>query len=129
MYLIDTSIWIDFLRNKSTTSVQKLEELMSFGEVGINEIIYNEICFGARDINQFSKYRHYFGQIPFYSLQNGWHEQVAAIRFKLKKNGVTSFLPDSMIAYTALAYDLTLVTKDQDFESFVKYCGIKLLIL
>jgi predicted nucleic acid-binding protein len=128
MYLIDTSVWIDFLRNSSTKAAKKLGEIIEVGEIGINEVIYNEICLGAKDSNQFAKYQTYFGEIPFYTLHD-WHENVAIMRFKLKRKGVTAFLADSLIAHSAISNDLILVSKDKDFSGFARHCGLKLLLV
>ena len=44
MYLVDTSVWIDFFRGKQTSAVEQLRYILqSEQKVGINSLIYQEI--------------------------------------------------------------------------------------
>ena len=48
MYLVDTSVWIDFFRGKQTSAVEQLRcILQSEQTVGINSLIYQEILQGS----------------------------------------------------------------------------------
>lgn len=128
MYLIDSSVWIDFLKNKPSEAVTFLESIIDSGDLGINEVIFNEICVGAKDVHQLKKYKKYFGEIPIYKLTD-WAAPVTDLRFQLKRKGVTTFLADSLIAYTALSYNLTLVTRDKDFVPWHTHLQMKLIRL
>lgn len=48
MYLVDTSVWVDFLRGRATAEVRALKDLLAGEEiVGTAPIILQEILQGA----------------------------------------------------------------------------------
>ena len=65
MYLIDTSVLIDFFRERNNKSVsffiRLLEEDLPFG---ITSIIYQEILQGAASIHDFKKIVDYLSSLP-----------------------------------------------------------------
>ena len=70
MILVDTSVFIDYLKGKNNNSTQNLEYILeSKIPYGINDFIYQEILQGAKDRKEFSLLKKYFETIPFYYLQ------------------------------------------------------------
>lgn len=58
MYLVDTSVWVDYLRGKATPQVRTLKELLAGEEiVGVAPIILQEILQGADSDQRFEKWR------------------------------------------------------------------------
>ena len=51
MTLVDSSVWIDFLRGTATPEVGRLQQLMRRGEVMIGDLIVTEVLQGARYLN------------------------------------------------------------------------------
>lgn len=66
MILIDTSVWIDFLKKKPTPQVQRLRELLSQQQAAITPVIYQEILQGAKSPDDFLRLRDYFRSLPFF---------------------------------------------------------------
>jgi predicted nucleic acid-binding protein len=61
MYLVDTSVWVDYIRGTETPAVGFLDELLSIpAAAGINDQIYLELLQGARDEAAFRKFQRYF---------------------------------------------------------------------
>ncbi len=127
MHLIDTSVWIDFLRGSTTSKVSFLEQLLTDGEAALCEVTYSEICFGAKDQKQLLKYSKYFGAIPFLSLPLEWHHQAADIGWQIRSKGQKPYLADLMIALTALTHQVPLLTNDKDFEIYQKLFELQLI--
>lgn len=125
MYLVDTSIWIDFLRGLSSPKVSLLEGLLEEGEAHLCEVTFAEICFGARDHGQFRKYETYFAALPFLSLPPNWHREIARMGYHLRSKGHRPFTADLMIALTALTHRATLLTDDSDFKPLVTFFGLE----
>ena len=67
MYLIDTSVWIDFTRAKSTPAVEFLKNiLIEEQQIGITSTIYQEILQGSESQERFVKFQNYFSELSFY---------------------------------------------------------------
>ncbi len=127
MHLIDTSVWVDFLRGTSHPKVDFLEALLEEGEAHLGEVTYAELCFGARDAKQFKKYSRYFSEMPFLPLPAHWHRKVGDLGFTLRRRGHKPFLADLMIACIALEHGVPLLTTDQDFRPFQDLFGLLLV--
>jgi len=67
MYLIDTSVWNNFLRGKADQEVELLTGLLEDGSAYLCEVTFAEICFGARDKKQFKQYEERFSEMSFWS--------------------------------------------------------------
>lgn len=119
MFLVDTSVWIDFLQGIDTKAVDLLVELLENPlATGITDQIYLEILQGARDSASFDKLQLYFSGQRFYpfsdSLQS--HQDAARIYFECRRHGVTvRSSNDCLIAQCAREHDLTLLHNDRDF--------------
>ena len=126
MYLVDTSVWIDFLRGTENAWTSLLEALLREGEAGICPMVYAEICFGAQDELQLARYRKKFAALPMFTLPDTWHEDAATMGFALRRKGHKPFIADMMIALTAIKHELPLISKDSDFAIYTKLFGLTL---
>ncbi len=127
MVLVDTSVWVDFLRGIKDPKVFSLKELLVKGEVSLNEVIFAEICFGARGPKQFEQFKKYFSSLPFLHLPEDWHHTLAEMGQTLTRSGYKPFIADLLITLTALDHQVPLLTTDSDFEIFEKLFGLKLI--
>ena len=120
MYLVDTSVWIDYLRGRDCSHVEFLRGLLSHPfAVGITHLIYMEILQGARDATAFDRLRRYFSGQRFYSFDDiaAAHAAAARIYFDCRQRGITvRSTADCLIAQCALEFDLVLLHHDADFE-------------
>jgi predicted nucleic acid-binding protein len=126
MYLIDTSVWVDFLRAKPSDSANLLEELLDDGSAYLCEVTFAEICFGARDKRQLKQYEERFSEMPFLALPVDWHAKVGVMGFELRKSGFKPYLADLMIGLVAIEHRMPLLTTDKDFEPFAKLFGLEI---
>ncbi len=121
MILVDTSVIVDFLRNRQTAQTIVLDDILGKKlPWGINEYIYQEVLQGAKDENEFEKLKEYFETIPFYFLKFGKEsfEKASMMNVQCRKSGVTirstiAFL----IAETAIENDILLLHSDSDFDN------------
>ena len=119
MYLVDTSVWIDYLRGRDMAHVRFLDELLANPlAVGISDLIYLEILQGATDAQAFDKLRQYFSGQRFYRFTNAEasHANAAKLYFDARRAGITvrSTL-DCLIAQCAIDHSLILLHNDADF--------------
>ena len=120
MYLVDTSVWVDFFKASRTPPVERLKALLTAGtEVGLTATILQEILQGTADERQFAKYRSYFETQPIYLPKDPIETAVTAARiyFDCRRRGITvRSSNDCLIAQTAVEHDLVLLHNDEDFR-------------
>ena len=119
-YLVDTSVWIDFFRQRKTPAVEKLYQLFANPDhYGINECIYQEILQGALHEQDFQTLSDYLTSqtffYPKYAAES--YRQAAYLYFSCRRKGITiRSTIDCLIAQTAIDNDLILLHSDKDFE-------------
>lgn len=124
MYLIDSSVWIDFLRGIGNPRVHLLEGLLEEGEAYLCEMTFAELCYGARDERQFKKYQDYFSTLPFLPLPPQWHHELARMGHLARRHGYKPYTADLLIALTALTHKAPLLTSDPDFRPYQTLFGL-----
>ncbi len=119
MYLVDTSVWVDYIKGTDTPVVEFLDTLLLTPmSVGITDLIYMEILQGARSEAGFRKLQRYFSTQQFYRFEEPQmsHEAAALIFFQSRRQGVTvRSAIDCLIAQCALENELILLHHDKDF--------------
>jgi predicted nucleic acid-binding protein len=127
MYLVDTSVWVDYLRGEATSQIGTLKDLLS-GEdiVGIAPIILQEILQGAVSAQRFETWRKIFSDLFCYVLKDPVESHVAAARLyqDCRKAGKTPRSSnDCLIAQIAIENGLTLLHNDRDFKTIASVIG------
>ena len=119
MYLVDTSVWLDFFRNRSTQAVTQFEEILDNNlPFGITSAIYQEVLQGADSPRDFSKLQNYLATQNFYHPldQILSYEQAAELYFNCRRQGITiRGSIDCLIAQIAIEHNLHLLHNDRDF--------------
>ena len=121
MVLVDTSVLIDFLRNRSNRKTELLDDILARGfPWGINEFIYQEILQGSKSEKEFASLKEYFETVPQYFLRYGTvsFENAAMINVRCRISGVTvRSTIDLLIAETAIENDIALLHNDNDYDN------------
>src|SRR3954463_5564921 len=121
MYLVDTSVWVDYLRGKATRQVLALKNLL-LGEdiVGIAPVILQEVLQGADSVERFESWKQTFSELLCYLPADPIGSHVAAARLYLqcRNSGKTPRSSnDCLIAQIAIENRLVLVHSDKDFDA------------
>lgn len=119
MILVDTSVWIDYLRGSKTWAIRTLDQVM-LDEMpfAITGVIYQEILQGADSDKSYSRLAEYFGTQrflhPIDPVES--HALAAEIYRRCRRAGVTirSTL-DCLIAQIAIEHGAGLLHDDRDF--------------
>jgi len=119
MYLVDTSVWVDYIQGRDTAAVQLLDELLQNPlATAINDHIYMEILQGARSDSAFDKLQRYFSGQRFCGFENSQisHGKAARIYYDCRRAGITvRSSVDCLIAQCALENGLVLLHQDRDY--------------
>jgi len=82
MFVVDTSVWVDFLRGTDATQVRVLKALLDDeAVVGIAPIILQEVLQGADSEQRVEKWRKYFSDLWLYISKRPLESHVAAGSF------------------------------------------------
>lgn len=119
MYLVDTSVWIDYLQGREHPAVTFLhQQLHNPIACGLCDQVYLEILQGAKSMEAFEKLKRYFSGQIFYGFQDSHrsHEQAAQLYLNCRQRGITlrSSL-DSLIAVCAAENHVVLLHNDRDY--------------
>lgn len=121
MYLVDTSVWVDYLRGKKTPRVRALKELLAGEEiVGVAPIILQEILQGADSDQRFEKWKKYFSGLCCYAPTDPVESHIEAARLyqACRRAGKTPRSSnDCLIARIAIEHKLILLQDDKDFAA------------
>lgn len=127
MYLVDTSVWVDYLRGSATSQVRALKDLLSGEEiVGTAPIILQEILQGAESVDRFETWRKYFAELFCYLPRDPVQSHVDAARLyqDCRKAGKTPRSSnDCLIAQIAIENNLVLLHNDRDFDAIACVVG------
>src|SRR5689334_15524527 len=120
MYLVDTSVWIDFFRGRKLAHVTALTKLLEADEaVGVAPIILQEILQGAESDATFEKWLEYFSDLVCYLPRDLEATHIAAARLyqRCRRMGRTPRSSnDCLIGMIAIEHELVLLHNDRDFE-------------
>jgi predicted nucleic acid-binding protein len=127
MYLIDTSLWVDYSNDNPTKGVALLNQLLSHdGLVGIMPLIYTEILQGAKNQKMRAQLENYFSKQIFYYLKDNQASYAAAatIYASCRQQGITiRSTIDCLIAQCAIENELILLHNDRDFSKMARIIG------
>lgn len=124
MFLVDTSVWISYLRGARIEQVKRFETILDEGRpFGITSAIYQEVLQGADSEVSFARLDRYLRTQLFYHPLDPVESYTEAARIysRCRRAGITirSTL-DCLIARVAIEHELILVHNDGDFESMAR---------
>ena len=127
MILVDSSVWIDAFRNRSTPQTVRLSSLVGIEELAIGDLILVEILQGTVSERDFHRVRQRMEEFP--SIEIGGTEiaiQAARNYRELRGLGITVRKTiDTLIATRCIQDGHTLLYSDRDFDPFVEHLGLE----
>ncbi len=129
MVIVDTTVWIDYLRGVCSPQTSWLERELPKQRLGILDLILCEILQGIRDGRQFEDTLATLLKLKVY--QTGGIEMAtsAARNFQsLRRSGFTVRKTiDCWIATFCILNGHTLLHNDRDFQPFEAVLGLKVI--
>ena len=123
MVLVDTSVWVEFLRGTGSKYNLVLHRFIEEEEdICISDIILTEILQGIRRDKDFERIKKYILDFPIYALKDARSfVEAAQIYRECRKKGLTIRRPlDCIIARVAIENNLVLCHNDRDFDTIAK---------
>ena len=121
MILVDTSAWIEFLRNTGTNVCDTVDDLLDH-DIAICDAISMEVLAGARDEHHLGELRRLLARATLISITPGDYEEAAALYRTCRRNGETvRKLIDCLIATVAIRANAPVLHSDADFAALARH--------
>ncbi len=129
MILVDSSVWIDYLRGEPTPQADKLDALLGATPLGIGDLMLTEVLQGCGTDKEFNSVRRRLGALHLVTLGGPEVAIQAARNFrKLRALGVTVRKTiDTVIAARCILDGHELLHSDRDFAAFEKHLGLRVV--
>jgi len=116
MVLVDTTIWIDWLRGRKADKTSLLDTLLDEGEAALAPVIYQEILQGAASPRALRTLKKQFGALPMVAISVATYAGAGMLYARCRWRGYTPRSPhDCLIAQLAIENLLPLLQNDRDF--------------
>lgn len=130
MIFVDSSVWIDYLRDLATPQTTKLDDLLGNEIVVIGDLIIAEVLQGCDSDKTFRETLRLFNRLDLVVV--GGHDVAieAAKNFRvLRAMGITVRKTiDTLIATRCIVSGYELLHNDRDFIPFEQHLGLKTAI-
>jgi len=129
MVIVDTTVWIDYLRGTNNPETIWLDQELTRQRLGLTDLILCEVLQGIRDTAQFAQVRDEL--LTFHLFETGGKELAIASALnyrKLRDQGYTVRRTiDCLIATFCLQTGHELLHRDRDFDVFEKALGLRVI--
>ena len=121
MILVDTSVWIEVLRDKTGKTVRAFRERIGMENCVFCRFTQLELLQGSKDEMERERLDDYLStQFYLEATEKTWRE-AARIYFELRKKGIALSSPvDCCKAQIAIESKVLLLHRDEDFESIAR---------
>jgi predicted nucleic acid-binding protein len=125
--LVDSSVWIDYFRGKSTAQTGLLDGLLDSQELAMGDLIFTEVLQGCRIDKEFNEVRRLLGRLELIALSGEDVVIEAARNYRtLKALGVTvRGTVDIVLATRCIVSGHQLLHSDRDFDAFERHLGLR----
>jgi predicted nucleic acid-binding protein len=127
MILADSSVWIDYLRDRSSPQVDQLDFLLASPDLIMADLVLAEVLQGCDTDKEFEKVRRFLEPIPVITITDEIVAIQAARHYRtLRARGITVRKTiDTLIATRCIVDGHALLYSDRDFDPFVEQLGLQ----
>jgi hypothetical protein len=129
LILIDSSVWIDYLKGTITAQTAILDGLLGVEPLAIGDLILTEVLQGFPDDKDFHQARRMLAALTVVALGGMDIAIRAAHHFRtLRRKGVTVRKTiDTVIATRCIEGGYELLHNDRDFDPFARFLGLRVV--
>jgi hypothetical protein len=121
MILVDTSVWVEVLKDKSGEVVQAFKARVSDDICALTRFTQLELLQGAKNEAEWRKLDEYLAAQYYLEASESTWRDAARIYFELRRKGVTVNSPvDCCIGQLALESKALLLHRDKDFDRIAR---------
>jgi len=122
MILVDSSVWIEYVRGGQHPACELFESLLDEGrELCLTGVVLTEVLQGIRGPAQFRKVHRYLADFPSIQPTEGDHVLAAELYRGARRQGITvRSTIDCILAAICLERDIPVFHLDKDFEQLAR---------
>ena len=126
MILVDTSAWVEFLRDTGSVVCILVEELLA-ADIAVCEPVRMEVLAGARDESHLLDLRRLLARAVVIPTQTTDYEDAAALYRRCRREGETvRKLMDCLIAAIAIRAGVPILHNDADFDALARHTELRI---
>ena len=124
--LVDTSAWVEFLRDTGSVVCDLVEELLA-ADIAVCEPVRMEVLAGARDETHLFDLRRLLARAAVIPTQTTDYEDAAALYRRCRREGETvRKLMDCLIAAIAIRAGVPILHNDADFDALARHTELRI---
>ena len=127
--LVDSDVWSEFYRKRTgepSAQVQQLRALIIGRQIAMLGAIRQEVLSGWRYPHQFEQVRDLMRAFPNQPLTEQEYERAAEYFNTCRSNGVQGSNTDFLICACSAAWDIPVLTRDQDYQRYAEHVPVHL---
>ena len=125
MILVDTSAWVEFLRDTGSPTCEAVDGLLASTELAITDVISMEVLAGAKDDRHLDDLRGLLARAVVLPTTPRHYDDAAGLYRTCRRAGVTvRKLVDCLIASVAIDANAELLHADSDFDGLAAHTGL-----
>ncbi|HVX22452.1 MAG TPA: PIN domain nuclease [Acidimicrobiales bacterium] len=123
MILVDSSAWIEFLRDTGSPACEAVDALLAGGDrLATCDPVRMEVLAGARDEPHLRSLRGLLGRTELLAVRPADYDAAAALyRGCRQRGGTVRRLIDCLVAAVAIRRDVALLHADRDFDALAAH--------
>lgn len=126
MILIDTSAWIEFLRDTGSPVCNRVDELLT-KDIATCDAVRMELLAGARDEFHLRQLRRLLARAVTLATRPGAYDDAAALYRRCRQQGATvRRLIDCLIASIAIRASAPVLHQDSDFDILARHTELQI---
>ena len=131
-YVVDSSVWIDFFNNKSSSQIEKVKSLIpttaAKGYIYVLPVIMQEVLQGIQDdkLYQIVEENLFGFKLVDYNAYEFALKSAELFRMLRKKGLTIRKANDCLIAAICIENNFTIIHNDKDFDHIAKYTKLKI---
>ena len=126
LILIDTSAWVEFLRDTGSAVCQRVDDLLD-GDIATCHPVRMELLAGARDERHLTDLRRLLARAVLMPTRATDYESAAALFRTCRRSGETvRRLIDCLIAATAIRAGVAVLHADSDFDTLARHTELRI---
>ena len=125
MILIDTSAWVEFLRDTGSAVCIRVDVLLA-QEIAICDAVRMEVCAGARDESHLQSMRRLLARAAIIPTLSTDYDDAATLYRRCRREGETvRKLIDCLISSIAIRADVPILHNDSDFNAISRHTELR----